>query len=189
VTGERIEDPDVRDLVMLATGLEPGFAAPVNDPWSGSPFRWVLSQPSRTKGAIGEKLVSGWAAMNDFDVSRSDDSDADRIIDGWRVEVKLSTLWRNGGYKFQQIRDQRYDYCLCLGIAPFDAQAWLLPKALLLEHVIGRMGQHTGRTGRDTAWLGFPADEPFPWMEPFGDRLSSVRRLLRDAGHGPHRSR
>jgi len=90
------------------------------------------------------------------------------------------------GFKFQQIREQDYSYCLCLGISPFDAQAWLLPKAVLREFVIGHMGQHTGATGADTAWLGFKATAPYDWMAPYGSRLSDVRALIEANGRGPH---
>lgn len=182
----RIEDPDVQILAALSGTLAPDYARAPDDPWIGSPFEWILKVPSRTKGAIGEALVAGWAAAKGFDVMRSPSSDADRIINGQRIEIKMSSLWTSGGFKFQQIRNQEYDYCLCIGILPFDAQAWLLPKELLLERVIGHMGQHTGAAGTDTAWLGFDNMTPFDWMAPYGDRLSDVAQLLQKNGRGKH---
>ena len=179
-----ITDPDVRILASLSASLAPDYASAADDPWIGSPFEWILRVPSRTKGAIGEALVAGWAAAKGFDVVRSRSSNADRIINGHRIEIKMSTLWKSGGFKFQQIRDQEYDYCLCIGFSPFDVQAWLLPKTVLNEFVIGHMGQHTGATGRDTSWLGFQADLALNWMGPYGDRLSDVEHLLRTNGRG-----
>lgn len=179
-----VHDPDVQILSALATSIATDYAPSVDDPWIGSPFQWILSVPSRTKGAIGEALVSGWCAAKGFDVVRSPSSEADRIIHGYRIEIKFSTLWKNGGFKFQQIRDQEYDFVLCLGISPFDAQAWLLPKKILHEYVIGHMGQHTGAGGSDTAWLGFPSHSPYPWMEPYGGRLGDVSALLASEGRG-----
>ncbi|MCZ2405060.1 hypothetical protein IV498_18345 [Paenarthrobacter sp. Z7-10] len=179
-----IDDSDVQILAALSASLAPGYARAVDDPWIGSPFEWILKVPSRTKGALGEALVSGWAAAKGFDVIRSRNSDADRVINGHRIEIKLSSLWRSGGFKFRQIRDQEYDYCFCIGISPFDAQAWLLPKALLQEHVIGHMGQHTGASGTDTSWLGFQSDRPYEWMEPYGERLADVAQLLKSNGPG-----
>lgn len=181
-----IDDPDVRILATLSGTLAPDYARAADDPWIGSPFEWIRNVPSRTKGAIGEALVAGWAAAKGFDVVRSRDSDADRIINGHRIEIKMSSLWTNGGFKFQQIRDQNYDYCLCIGISPFDAQAWLLPKAVLLERVIGHMGQHTGAAGTDTAWLGFDSTSPYDWMAPYGGRLGDVARLLDENGRGAY---
>lgn len=181
-----IDDPDVQILATLAGTLAPDYAQAVDDPWIGSPFEWILKVPSRTKGAIGEALVAGWAATKGFDVVRSPRSDADRIINGHRIEIKMSSLWKNGGFKFQQIRDQDYDYCLCIGISPFDAQAWLLPKPLLREYVIGHMGQHTGATGTDTAWLSFDSGKPYEWMAPYGQRLADVAQLLAENGKGTY---
>lgn len=173
-------------MAATAANLADRYVASEDDPWIGSPFEWILHVPSRTKGAIGELLVSEWAHAKGLHVTRSSSSDADRVINGHRVEIKMSTRWKNGGFKFQQIRDQDYDFCLCLGISPFEVHAWLLPKDLLLEYVIGHMGQHTGASGSDTAWLGFPVDTPYDWMRPFGDRLGHVEDLLRAAGPGPY---
>lgn len=179
-----ISDPDVQTLAHLATLMAPDYVP--SDAWAGSPFEWILNVPSRTKGAVGEKLVAGWAATKDFDVTKPPSSQADRVVNGHRIEIKFSTLWRTGGYKFQQIRDQNYDYCLCLGLSPFDAHAWLLPKSVLKEYVIGHMGQHTGASGADTAWLGFQAGDPYEWMAPYGDRLADVAALMQSNGRGVH---
>ncbi|CAA9571795.1 MAG: hypothetical protein AVDCRST_MAG33-2606 [uncultured Thermomicrobiales bacterium] len=179
-----ISDPDVQILAGLAAAIASDYARPTNDPWAGSPFQWILAVPSRSKGAIGESLVAGWCAAKGFDVVRSTSTQADRIIHGHRIEIKFSTLWKSGGFKFQQIREQDYDYAFCIGVSPFDAQAWLLPKELLREHVIGHMGQHTGARGNDTAWLGFPSDKPYQWMEPYGGRLDDVAKLLASNGKG-----
>lgn len=179
-------DADVQLLAAISSSLAPKYAPREDDPWIGSPFEWILRVPSRSKGAIGELLVSRWAEERGFDVRKSPNSDADRVINGHRVEIKLSSLWETGGFRFQQIRDQDYDYCFCIGISPFDVHAWLLPKSTLREHVIGYMGQHTGATGKDTAWLGFPENDPYDWMMPFGNRLADIASLLESNGSGPY---
>jgi hypothetical protein len=115
----RIKDPEVKILAAISHALEVEYTTEDRE-WEGSPFAWIRSHPSRKRGAIGEKLVAGWLAARDFNVSRSPDSDADRIIEGKRVEIKFSTLWANGGYKFQQLRDQDYELAICLGVCPFD---------------------------------------------------------------------
>jgi hypothetical protein len=181
-----IEDPDVQVLAGLATTLHADYLSPGDDPWAGSPFAWILSRPSRQKGAIFEQLVAGWCAAKGVDVTRSRKLDADRVIHGYRVEIKGSTLWASRGFKFQQIRDQEYDYLFCLGLAPFTACAWFIPKHVLFEHVIGHMGQHTGATGTDTAWLGFQTGAPYEWMSPFGGTLGAVWSYLGGLEHGPH---
>lgn len=186
MTPQPDNDPDFAILAQSAATLALRYVAGDDDPWAGSPFEWILKTPSRSKGAIGELLVEGWAAHRGFTVRRSPSSEADRVINGHRIEIKMSTLWKSGGYKFQQIRDQAYDYCLCLGLSPFEVHAWLLPKGLLHEYAIGHMGQHTGAAGSDTAWLGFPADAPYDWMKPYGYRLDDVAFLLNEAGRGTH---
>lgn len=180
-----IQDQDVQILAGLASAIAPDYARSNDDPWLGSPFQWILSVPSRTKGAIGEALVAGWCAAKGFDVVRSRTSQADRIIHGHRIEIKFSTLWESGGCKFQQIRDQDYDYVFCLGLSPFDAHAWLIPKTVLQQHVIGHMGQHTGAGGSETGWLGFQSGSPYDWMAPYGGRLGDVALLLSKNGKGP----
>ncbi len=181
-----IRDPEVVLLAGLAGGLEADYADDGDDPWEGSPFGWIKSRPSRQVGAIGEQLVAGWCASKGFDVTRSPSSEADRVINGQRVEIKFSTLWHSGVYTFQQIRDQAYDCLFCLGISPFDAHAWVLPKTILLQHVIGRMGQHTGSSGTDTAWLSFEANSPYDWMTPHGGTLSQAFEALSATPRGPH---
>lgn len=180
-----IDDPDVLLLATIAGTREGDYVRRGEDPWAGSPFAWILTTSSRQRGAIGEQLVAGWCAAKGFDVVRSRNSDADRIIHGHRVEVKFSTLWKSGGYKFQQVRDQDYDYLFCLGVSPFDASAWLIPKPVLFDHVIGHTGQHTGAGGTDTAWLSFMAAKPLPWLAPYGGSLAGVATALQSMPHGP----
>lgn len=181
---EQITDPDVQLLAGMASTLQSDYVNPSDDPWLGSPFAWIRTRPSRQRGAIGEQLVAGWCAAKNFDVVRSHSSDADRVINGHRVEVKFSTLWASGVYKFQQIRNQQYDYLFCLGVSPFDAHTWLLPKSILAEHVIGHTGQHTGASGLDTAWISFAASLPHGWMAPYGPRLRDVAKVLTSIGRG-----
>lgn len=103
----RITDPDVRLLAAIAAGLKGDYIREAEaDPWRDSPFAWIRTVASRQRGKIGEQLVAGWCAAKGLDVLVCRDSQADRVIAGRRVEVKFSTLWASGVYKFQQIRDQ-----------------------------------------------------------------------------------
>jgi hypothetical protein len=183
---EQITDPETRVLAGLAESLREDYENEEVDPWAKSPFGWIKKRPSRQVGAIGEKLVAGWCATKDFDVIRSTNSDADRIIEGHRIEIKFSTLWANGGYKFQQVRDQQYDYLFGIGVSPFESHAWIVPKHVLHEHVIGVTGQHTGSAGTDTAWIGFKASDPPDWIRPYGGTLSEARDVLLGYGRGPY---
>lgn len=151
--------------------------------WAGSPFYWIKSRSSRQIGAIGEALASGWAASKGFDVQRPLSSEHDRLIAGLKVEIKYSSLWTDTEvYKFQQLRDQDYEYALLLGVSPFDAQAWFVPKAeLSYNRPPALVPQHAGAAGRDTRWLSFRASTPPEWLLPYGGRLSDVARLIDEA--------
>ena len=174
-----LSDPEVALLADIAATLE-GHYADDFSMWAGSPFRWIKTRPSRQVGAIGEKLVRHWCTAKDLSVARSPDSQADLVISGVRVEVKYSSLWTdNEIYKFQQIRDQNYDFCFCLGVSPFDAHAWYIPKSeLMTDKPPSLVPQHGGQAGRDTKWLSFPAASPPEWLAPFGGTLSQVHRLI-----------
>lgn len=171
-----IRNPEVRIVASLSQALQAQYQSE-NREWEGSPFAWIRSRPSRQVGAIGEKLVARWLAARGFDVTRSGDSDADRIVEGKRVEIKFSTLWANGGYKFQQLRDQSYDLVICLGVSPFDAHCWVIPKDDVVrlwkvEHRIP--SQHGGQNGADTAWIGVPVVSPPDWLKAYGGSLSDA---------------
>lgn len=176
----QIKDPEVLLLASIAGTLKGDYVREgLADPWAGSPFAWIRTRPSRQVGKIGEQLVAGWCAAKGLDVVSSGDSQADRVIAGRRVEIKFSTLWESGVYKFQQLREQDYDFAVCLGIAPFDAHCWVISKAVLREHVIGHTPQHTGKGGTDTFWLSFEAANPPDWLRPCGGRLGDAYDMLR----------
>lgn len=179
-----IADDEVNALAGIAAKLAPTYVDPEKDPWAGSPFAWIRTRPSRQVGKIGEQLVADWAAAKGLKVARTGDAEADRIINGRRVEIKFSTLWAGGGYKFQQIRDQRYDILLCLGLSPFTASCWVIPKADIQDalhgksHLDGLTGQHTGAAAADTRWLSFHAERPPDWLRKYGGRLADAYKLL-----------
>lgn len=188
MTMRKISDPEVLALATIAGTLRVEYAAE-ELAWAGSPFAWIKTRPSRQVGTIGERLVAGWLAAKDFDVARSPDSDADRLVNGYRAEVKFSTLWKSGIYKFQQLRDQEYAFAICLGLSPFDAHCWILPKTELIarwqasiksgKEVDGVQPQHGGSDGRDTAWLSFNPSAPPRWLARFGGPLSKAASVIR----------
>ena len=180
----RIKDAEVRELAMYAQMLREEYVQPGVDPWEASPFGWIKKGPSRQVGAIGERLVSAWCAAKGLDVVKSPDSEADRIIEGRRVEIKFSTLWQSGVYKFQQIRDQNYDLVFALGISPLDAHAWVISKAVLNRYVIGHMGQHTGAEARDTSWLSVRVGQEPDWLRACGGTLAAAHGVLAAADEG-----
>lgn len=154
-----------------------------NVAWHGSPFEWVLRLPAGSKGMLGKRLVKQWCALKELAVDRSPDSDADMLINGHRVEIKFSTLWKVGIYKFQQIREQNYEYSVLLGVSPFEAHCWVVSKPILRKYVIGHMGQHTGSSGQETAWLTVTPHSPPDWLVPCGGTLDQAYSVLKSLSH------
>ena len=183
----RIADREVRILACYSEALQ-ADTSDADEAWQGSPFAWIKKRPSRQVGAIGEKLVAGYLAAKGFDVVRSPDGEADRLVNGARAEIKLSTLWKNGSYKFQQLRDQNYEFVICLGLSPFDAHCWVLPKGVVLTQwdTGGITSQHGGQAGRDTAWLHVHPDSVPLWLRDRGGTLSQAVPLIAEmTGQAP----
>ena len=182
----QLRDPDVRELARLATRLHTTFEAERSDPWGNnpsSPFSWIKSWPSSKQvGKVGENLVAAWCESNGFSVRRSPDLECDRIIGGHRMEIKFSTLWKGGVYKFQQIRDQDYAFVFALGVSPFDAHAWVIPKGVLSTRPPGLRRQHGGARGTDTDWLSVTVGHEHEWMNPYGGTLAAAREFLVELG-------
>jgi hypothetical protein len=170
-------EPDVRELIGISTSLKSEYIRDgILNPWADSPFAWILGLPSRQKGTIGERLVASWCTSKGLDVIRSHNSDADRIIEGSPVEIKFSTLWSKAPlYKFQQIRDQDYEYAICLGISPFTAHCWVIPKDVIMRHATS---QHGGSRGHDTRWLTVYPNNPTVWLEEYGGTLETASKVL-----------
>lgn len=176
-----ISDPEVSYLASLAGALRPDFLGEKElAMWRDSPFYWIKGRPSRQIGSIGEALVAGWSAAKGFEVQKPTNSGHDRRIAGRKVEIKFSTLWTDSEqFRFQQLRDQDYDFVFLLGVSPFDAQAWFVPKEeLSYNRPPELVHQHGGTSGQDTRWLSFAAASPPSWLEPFGGTLSQVRKLI-----------
>lgn len=151
--------------------------------WSGSPFEWIASGlKSRTKGKLGEEMVNAFLRKNGFVVDKSPDSEADLVVDGYRVEVKLSTLWGSGIYRFQQIRQQNYDILFCLGLSPHSVQAWTTSKSDIvwsdMRHQHG--GTAGDNAGKNTWWIQCgPEGSLHPWLRPQNGDLTKMCGELR----------
>jgi hypothetical protein len=155
------------------------FTATEDDPWSSSPYRWLRELQSRTRGKAGEQIITSWLRSEGLTVGRAGSSNSDRRIELTEVEIKMSTRWDSGEYRFQQIRDQEYKFVILLGVSPEQLNVWILPKKVALKH---STPQHTGKTGAETRWLSFPAAEPPAWLARYGGTseqgLDAVKRYL-----------
>ena len=170
--------PDFELLATAANFIKSEFDKN-SSPWVGSPFEWTLTLPSASKGKLGKRMIYQWCALKGLSIDSSPDPEADMLINGHRVEIKFSTLWQIGIYKFQQIRDQNYEYAVCLGISPFEAHCWVISKKILRENVIGHLGQHTGSAGQETAWFAVNPSSPLDWLSSCGGTLDKAYDVLR----------
>lgn len=173
-------NPDLGLLTGIASTLESdyggGFSA-----WRDSQFGWILSLPSARKGAIGKRLISSLLEEWGFSVRPCRGRGADRLVNERRVAMKFSMLWDEGTYKFQQIRDQRYEILICLGVSPSDAHSWVFTRDFLLEgwgNLEGFSNQHRGQEGTDTAWIHVDPTAPQAWLEPHGGALQNALEAL-----------
>lgn len=180
-----VEIEPISDFQLLATAssyirrdFEEGHKL-----WENSPFEWILQLPAGSKGKLGKYLIYQWCALKGLAVDKSSDSEADMLINGHRVEIKFSTLWKSGIYKFQQIRDQNYEYAIFLGISPFEAHCWVISKIKLKQHVIGHLGQHTGSKGQETSWFPVKPNDPPLWILPYGGTLDQAYKVLKNLKH------
>jgi len=176
---------DFEQLAACAARLQREFVAAV-DPWKGSPFAWMRTLQASPRGKAGKGLVECLLKHRGYTVGRASSSEHDLTVDGARVELKTLTLWEGHVYKFQQVRDQGYDVLIGLGLSPFDAHLWAWSKEELKRHVIGKLTQHAGRAGSDTAWISVDPRAPDAWMLDSGGPLSAglarLEALLRASG-------
>ena len=172
-------DELLRVLAQTSAELEAARLAQ-DDEWAQSPFGWLKRLPSRSIGAAGENLVAAWCAALGYTVEPTEDGEADRLIQGRRVEIKMSTRWANGRFKFQQIRDQNYEIMICIALSPRleDTAIWVIPKAVLMDRPAGVSGQHGGAGAIETLWLDVPAGAPPPWMERWGGDVVRAESVM-----------
>lgn len=160
-------------MVEVSTLLEGNFQVD-DSAWDGSPFAWIRQHNPKTVGAIGEQMISGWFESNGSVVLPRASSSHDRIVDGKKIEMKFSTMWTNGCYRFSQIRDQDYDALACMGVSPHAMHCWVLPKSVVVEAISKKwiLPQHGGASATETAWFGIDPIQPPDWIAPYGGRVN-----------------
>ncbi|AOO13170.1 hypothetical protein LIS021110_056 [Cyanophage S-RIM14] len=127
--------------------------------WEGSKFQSFRNIPSpKSKGSQGEKLVQQFMEHFGHKVTKPENTDHDRIIDGYKTEIKLSTTWNEtlSNWTWQQIRDQDYDRLIFVGINPNGISLWWATKSDIKKYILGRDGcrQHAGKDGgQELYWI------------------------------------
>lgn len=143
-------------------------------------YGWIRPLPPARKGAIFEQVVKDlceWLCLETGPQGKG----YDVLIEESKVEVKGSTLWADDRYRFQQIRPTGYDHVVMIGVSPDNTMhMWVVPHAVIQEHVIGASGQHGGKAQTGTSWLIVDPAAPPAWLKPYGDTVFDAARRLED---------
>jgi len=127
--------------------------------WEGSKFQSFRNIPSpKSKGSQGEKLVEQLMQSLGHKVLKAGSTNYDRVINGHRTEIKVSTTWNEelNNWTWQQIRDQDYDRIIFVGINPNEIFVWWATKGDLCQYVLGddSKRQHAGKDGgQELYWI------------------------------------
>ena len=147
--------------------------------WKNSELGWMFGGlPSRSRGTVVEKIIANYMEAKGYDVENPSDQEADKIICGRRLEIKSSSLWESNAYRFQQIRNQNYDFIILFGASPAEYHLWVMTKDEIMKAINddyqGLSQQHGGSSARGDIpyWLKInPADIP-PWLKDYGGTLA-----------------
>lgn len=169
---EEITPPDFEMLASLAMYIRNDIEVQT-EVWESSPFSWVTQLPAAKKGKLGRNLIASWCAAKGLTIAYPKDTKANLIINGYRIATKFSTLWSEGSYKFQQIRDAGYDYLICLGISPSDAHCWVFNRDYIVDKA---KPQHKGAD----FFLTINPEKLPDWACIGGGRLDEAYHILKN---------
>lgn len=149
------------------------------DAWIGSEFAWLRTLPPRTKARAGAQIVELVLRGTGYRVVPRTDPGHDRVVGVVPVVIKFSTLWAQGTYVFQKLRQGTWEHAVLLGISPRGAHAWLVPSRTIAANVT------------PGNWLTVDPSEPPDWLAPLGGSLDEFATMLSPvfgapvAPHGP----
>lgn len=154
-----------------------------NDPgeWAGTGrYWWWELLIGKRRGTAAEYWLMRFLSLQGFSVETSKESSDDGYINGVRVEIKCSA-GPSRTVMARQIRDQDYELCLILWLAPVDQRLWVIPK-----EVVWAAGQnmHGGKDVESgTRALQFNVDDP-EWSRFGGTLQAGVDALRSYVGPG-----
>lgn len=176
----------IQELWYQAVAQNKADFTPNEDAWAGSRYAYLRTLQSRRRGAAGEALVENLLRSLGYQVARTKDTHADRKVTGTggetRIEIKFSTEWEGGWYRWSQFRDQDYDWVVLVGISPHAARIWVIPKDVVLAHA---EGQHSGADATETFWMAVDVNNIPEWMNEWGGDLHCVPQAFRQAFGSP----
>lgn len=181
-----IEPPDIAGVgevdpesAVMASFVLPAMTATQKakpDLWRGSPFAPLRTLKPIPKSNTVREMLAMWFAHNGVVATvKTIAGNATLILpDKQLAMVKVSTLWSEGFYRFQQIKDWDYQVALLLGISPQTIHLWIIPR----EEIVTRsIPQH----GVGSRMLNVRPDKLPAWMSSYGGTLLQARTVLREA--------
>lgn len=151
--------------------------------WQNARYLWMKTVPPSNRGKVGEQLFARLVADAGAEVAGGGGRGAyDRLVDGVRVEVKLSTLYdlrqqpadEPSYYQWLQLRPgAAFDVVAFLAVDPDRVRVWVTDHHTALTHA---RGHHGGADATDTAKLAVNEDAIPAW---FGPELSGDPAALR----------
>ena len=164
---------DFEMLAAIASNLQDELQNK-SELWKNSPFEWLLQFSARQKSSFGRQLIAAWCESQGLVTSKPKESSESLIINSHKMSIKFSTLWTNGIYKFQQIRQEGYDYVLCFGISPNEAHCWVFKRDFIIKNAVR---QHKGAA---EYWI---AINPKKLPDEFKDSGGSLEQALQILEH------
>lgn len=145
-----------------------------NDPYLNSPFRVYKEMSSKKKGKYFELIVEQYLKKQGYNVTKSQNSDHDRVVNGKKLEIKGSMLWGEGThFRWQQIRtSQDYDVMCFVAIYPDRIELYGATKDVVkynLEVQDDRgnwiYNQHGGKRTNSGTFVIDGMPEDFSWFQ------------------------
>lgn len=152
------------------------------NPWGDSPFSWLRNRAPGTKGKAGRDFATALIQAAGVGVTPNGLA---LQVNGQTVKTKLSLMGEAGTLIFQQIKDDDFDYLICIGLYPVDSYGWIIPKSEIL--VDGNLQDRQGLTAQHVSEEGIPSDywitnldaaNPFAWLAPFGGTTEQLTHVI-----------
>lgn len=148
----------------------------LKDPYRHSPFLPLKRMSSRTKGAAMESVAQDVLTHYNQKVARSGNSHWDRTVNGYKVEIKGSFLWKKSNkFKWQQIRqNQDYEYLLFMAFYPDRLEMYVASKEVAIANLAIQddkghwpFNQHGGKKVKTADTFQMPGEpSDYPWLTP-----------------------
>ena len=143
-----------------------------DDIWSSSLFERIKVSSTCEKGRFGEKIIKHYHTLSQDVIENRTSIQHDIIINGSKVEVKLSCMNKSGYFKWLQIRaDDYFDTLYLVSVFPNEVRIFNIPKKDLMiliseNHV---KSQHGGKRNINYSikYLGIKANAMPDWFTKF----------------------